>query len=508
MLIGCKDVFLNLEDYDVVFGYINFWESGYDFFIIGYIFIFVSLVCGFVKVRDLKGGYENIIVVIGDGLFSGGEVYEGLSNVGEMGINFIIVVNDNEMFIVENYGGFYQNLKELCDMEGWLFCNFFCFLGLDYFYVGEGNDILFLVVVFVKVKDILCFIVVYIYIQKGKGYVLVEVDWEEFYWEMFFDLEMGKLKVDCSGMEDYYSLIGKFLLEKMKEDYMVVVISLGIFIVIGFIFECWKQVGCQFVDVGIVEEYVVVLVLGIVVGGGCLVYGVYSIFIQCCYDQLFQDLCINGNLVVIIVFMGIVVGMNDVIYLGFFDILFISNILNMVYLVFMCFEEYFVMLEWVVCQMEYFVVICVLGVVVVYCKEEFDMDYSELNCYKMIVRGEIVVIFVLGFFYDLGQVLKNKFWEELGVEVILINFCYIIGFDELMLEELKVGYCIVVMLEDGVLDGGFGEKIVCYYGNFEMWVLNYGFCKEFVDCYNLDELMKVNWLIDKQMVEDIVGILE
>lgn len=508
MLTGRKDAFLNPEDYDVVSGYTNPRESGHDFFTIGHTSTSVSLACGLAKARDLKGGHENIIAVIGDGSLSGGEAYEGLSNAGEMGTNFIIVVNDNEMSIAENHGGLYQNLKELRDTEGRSSCNFFRSLGLDYLYVGEGNDIPSLVAAFAKVKDTSRPTVVHIHTQKGKGYAPAEADREEFHWEMPFDLETGKPKVDCSGMEDYHSLTGKFLLEKMKEDHTVVAISSGTPTVIGFTPERRKQAGRQFVDVGIAEEHAVALASGIAAGGGRPVYGVYSTFVQRCYDQLSQDLCINGNPAVITVFMGTVAGMNDVTHLGFFDIPLISNIPNMVYLAPTCSEEYFAMLEWAVRQTEYPVAIRVPGAAVVHRKEEFDTDYSELNRYKMTARGETVAILALGAFYDLGQALKNKLREESGVEATLINPRYITGLDEPMLEELKVGHRIVVTLEDGVLDGGFGEKIARYYGNSEMRVLNYGLRKEFADRYNLDELMKANRLTDKQMAEDIAGILE
>ena len=508
MLTGRKGAFLNPEDYDVVSGYTNPRESGHDFFTIGHTSTSVSLACGLAKARDLKGGYENIIAVIGDGSLSGGEAYEGLSNAGEMGTNLIIVVNDNEMSIAENHGGLYQNLKELRDTEGRSSCNFFRSLGLDYLYVGEGNDIPSLVAAFAKVKDTSRPTVVHIHTQKGKGYAPAEADREEFHWEMPFDLETGKPKVDCSGMEDYHSLTGKFLLEKMKEDHTVVAISSGTPTVIGFTPERRKQAGRQFVDVGIAEEHAVALASGIAAGGGRPVYGVYSTFIQRCYDQLSQDLCINGNPAVITVFMGTVAGMNDVTHLGFFDIPLISNIPNMVYLAPTCSEEYFAMLEWAVRQTEYPVAIRVPGAAVVHRKEEFDTDYSELNRYKMTARGETVAILALGSFYDLGQALKNKLREESGVEATLINPRYITGLDEPMLEELKVGHRIVVTLEDGVLDGGFGEKIARYYGNSEMRVLNYGLRKEFADRYNLDELMKTNRLTDKQMAEDIAGILE
>jgi len=507
-LTGRAYTYIDPERYGEASGFANPDESEHDLFAMGHTSTSVSLGCGLAHARDLAGDTYNVITVIGDGSLSGGLAFEGFNNAADLDSNLIIIVNDNDQSIAENHGGLYQNLKELRDTEGRSSCNFFRSLGLDYLYVGEGNDIPSLIAAFAKVKDTSRPTVVHIHTQKGKGYAPAEADREEFHWEMPFDLETGKPKVDCSGMEDYHSLTGKFLLEKMKEDHTVVAISSGTPTVIGFTPERRKQAGRQFVDVGIAEEHAVALASGIAAGGGRPVYGVYSTFIQRCYDQLSQDLCINGNPAVITVFMGTVAGMNDVTHLGFFDIPLISNIPNMVYLAPTCSEEYFAMLEWAVRQTEYPVAIRVPGAAVVHRKEEFDTDYSELNRYKMTARGETVAILALGSFYDLGQALKNKLREESGVEATLINPRYITGLDEPMLEELKVGHRIVVTLEDGVLDGGFGEKIARYYGNSEMRVLNYGLRKEFADRYNLDELMKANSLTDKQMAEDIAGILE
>ena len=424
-----------------------------------------------------------------------------------MGTNLIIVVNDNEMSIAENHGGLYQNLKELRDTEGRSSCNFFRSLGLDYLYVGEGNDIPSLVAAFAKVKDTSRPTVVHIHTQKGKGYAPAEADREEFHWEMPFDLETGKPKVDCSGMEDYHSLTGKFLLEKMKEDHTVVAISSGTPTVIGFTPERRKQAGRQFVDVGIAEEHAVALASGIAAGGGRPVYGVYSTFIQRCYDQLSQDLCINGNPAVITVFMGTVAGMNDVTHLGFFDIPLISNIPNMVYLAPTCKEEYLAMLEWSISQNEHPVAIRVPATDVISCGEPVESDYNVLNRYKITHRGSKVAIVALGSFYGLGQSVLSLLKEKTGIDATLINPRYITGVDTELMDELKADHQLVITLEDGVLDGGFGEKIARYYGASDMKVKNYGAKKEFVDRFDIQELLRANHLTDEQIVEDIKTVL-
>ncbi|WP_455591305.1 1-deoxy-D-xylulose-5-phosphate synthase [Bacteroides sp.] len=508
ILTGRNEAFLVPGKYDDVSGYTNPQESEHDFFTIGHTSTSVSLACGLAKGRDLKGGNENIIAVIGDGSLSGGEAYEGLSNAAEMGTNLIIVVNDNEMSIAENHGGLYQNLKTLRETDGKAACNFFRALGLEYVYVGAGNDIDSLIAAFASVKDTLKPIVVHIHTEKGKGYGPAETNKEHFHWGMPFDLATGSPKTGFDNEEDYCDLTGRFLLEEMRKDPRVVAITSGTPAVMGFTPELRKQAGRQFVDVGIAEEHAVALASGIAANGGRPVYGVYSTFIQRCYDQLSQDLCINNNPAVIPVFLGTIAGMNDVTHLGLFDIPLISNIPNMVYLAPTCKEEYFAMLGWGIRQTEHPVAIRVPGAMVVESGETFDTDYSELNRYKITQAGETVAILALGAFYTLGKALAAKLEAEQGIHATVINPRYITGLDEQMLEALKADHRLVVTLEDGVLDGGFGEKIARYYGSSAMRVLNYGARKEFVDRYAVEDLMKANRLTDVQMIEDIMNVLK
>lgn len=507
MLTGRNAAFLDPARYDEVSGYTNPLESEHDFFTVGHTSTSVSLACGLAKARDLKGDAENIIAVIGDGSLSGGEAYEGLSNAGEMGTNLIVVVNDNEMSIAENHGGLYQNLKALRDSDGKAECNFFRALGLDYLYVRDGNDVAALIEVFNRVKNTPRPTVVHIHTLKGRGYALAEADRERFHWGMPFDLATGAPKSEAGAAEDYGDLTGRFLLERMAKDPTLVAITSGTPAVMGFTPERRKQAGRQFVDVGIAEEHAVALASGIAANGGRPVYGVYSTFIQRCYDQLSQDLCINGNPAVIPVFMGTIAGMNDVTHLGFFDIPLISNIPHMVYLAPTCKEEYFAMLGWAIRQREYPVAVRVPGATVVESGRNFDTDYSELNRYRLTRRGDTVAVVALGSFYALGEAVTDKLRADAGIDATLINPRYITGVDEQMLDALKADHRIVVTLEDGVLDGGFGEKIARYYGDSDMRVLNYGVRKEFADRYAVGELLEKNRLTDAQIVEDIRFLL-
>jgi Deoxyxylulose-5-phosphate synthase len=508
MLTGRKEAFINSEKYDEVSGYTNPEESAHDFFNIGHTSTSISLACGLAKGRDLKNEKDNIIAIIGDGSLSGGEAYEGLNNAAEAGTNMIIIVNDNDMSIAENHGGLYKNLKELRDTKGQSQCNFFKAIGLDYHYVEDGHDLNQLIEVFNKVKDTEHPVVVHIHTIKGKGFEFAEKNKEQWHWGMPFVLETGESKFRGSNGEDYGTLTANYLLNAVKEDPTVVAITSGTPFVLGFGPERRAEAGKQFVDVGIAEEHAVALASGIAANGGKPVYGVYSTFLQRTYDQLSQDLCINNNSALILVNAASVYGMNDVTHLGLYDIGMMSNIPNMVYLAPTCKEEYFAMLQWGINQKDHPVAIRVPAMGVISSGSEDTTDYSKLNKYKVTKAGKDVAVIALGDFYQLGESLVAKLSKENNIEATLINPKYITGIDEELLESLKKEHKLVITLEDGILDGGFGEKIARYYGPSEMKVINYGIKKELLDRYVPEELMKKNRLTDVQMVEDIMNIIK
>lgn len=506
MLTGRKDAFLQQEKYDDVSGYTNPEESGHDFFNVGHTSTSVSLACGLAKGRDLKGDKENIIAVIGDGSLSGGEALEGLDFAAELKSNLIIVVNDNDMSIAENHGGLYQNLKLLRDTEGKAECNLFKAMGLDYVFVKDGNDIEAMKSAFASVKDIDHPVVVHICTQKGKGYALAEQNKEAWHWCMPFDKETGKSLVNFDG-EDYSGLTAEYLLKKMKEDKTVVAITSATPTVMGFTADKRAEAGSQFVDVGIAEEHAVALASGIAANGGKPLYGVYSTFIQRTYDQLSQDLCINSNSATIVVFAASVFGMNDVTHLGIYDIPMMSNIPNLVYLAPVTREEYLAMLDFAMNQTEYPVAIRVPGGALISDGKTVTKDYSKLNQYEVTKKGSKVAIIALGGFYSLGQQAAEKIKEESGVDATLINPVYITGQDEALLEDLKKDHDVVITLEDGCLDGGFGEKIARFYGTSDMKVLNFGLKKEFLDRYDVAEVLKENHLTPEQIAKDVAAVL-
>ena len=501
MLTGRKDAYLYEEHYDDVTGYSCPQESEHDHFTIGHTSTSVSLACGLAKARDLRGESANVIAIIGDGSLSGGEALEGMDFAAELGSNMIIVVNDNDMSIAENHGGLYSNLKLLRETNGQAECNLFKAMGLDYVYVDHGNDLRELIGAFRQVKDSKKPVVVHINTLKGKGYKPAEEHKEEWHWHLPFDIETGKSHFP--EVEDYSSVTCEYLIEKMKKDPTVVAITSGTPTILGFTQEKRKQAGRQFVDVGIAEETAVALASGIAKGGGKPVYGVYSSFIQRTYDQISQDLCIDGNPATIVVYTGSVFGMTDVTHLGLQDIPMLSNIPGLVYLAPTTKEEYLSMLDWSVEQKEMPVAIKLPGGDMISDGREVTKDWSQLNTYEVTEKGSKIALIGLGTFYSLA-LQTAEMLEKKGIHATVINPYYITGLDEGLLEKLKADHDTVVTLEDGILNGGFGEKIARFYGSSDMKVYNYGLKKEFLDRYDVNEVLKENYLTAEQIVNDIL----
>lgn len=506
MLTGRKDAYLYEEHYDDVTGYSSPQESEHDHFTVGHTSTSVSLACGLAKGRDLTGGKGNVIAVIGDGSLSGGEALEGLDFAAELESNLIIVVNDNDMSIAENHGGLYSNLKLLRDTKGEAECNLFRAMGLDYVYVDEGNSVDALIKAFRSVKDSTKPVVVHIKTQKGKGYVPAEKDKESWHYNGPFHIETGE-PLEAPQGEDYSDITAKFLLEKMKKDPSVVAITSATPTVLGFTKDKREEAGKQFVDVGIAEETAVALASGIAANGGTPVWGVYSTFVQRTYDQIAQDLCINNNAATIVTFCGTVYGMNDVTHLGLYDIPMMANIPNLVYLAPATKEEYIAMLDWSLEQTDHPVAIRLPGGPVISDGQKVTKDFSDLNKYEITQKGSRVAVVGLGTFYSLGQSVAKELEEKTGTKATVINPYYITGVDREMLEDLKKDHDIVITLEDGILDGGFGEKIARFYGDSEMKVLNYGLKKEFLDRYDAAEVLKDNRLTKEQITEDVIKFM-
>ncbi|MBO6087221.1 1-deoxy-D-xylulose-5-phosphate synthase [bacterium] len=501
MLTGRKEGFINPIS-PKISGYSNQDESEHDHFKIGHTSTSITLATGLAKARDLRGEKYNVIAVIGDGSLSGGEAFEGLNNAAVLNSNFIIIVNDNEMAIAENHGGLYTALENLRNTNGEAKNNFFKSMGFDYYYLENGNNTDELIDLFSKVKDTQKPVVLHLHTLKGKGYTPAEEQKEMYHWQL--PNFLGSQTYE--KVESYEGITSDFLLEKQKKDKSLVVVSAATPSATGLMPGIREKLGNNYVDVGIAEQQAVGFISGASKGGATPVFEVMSSFVQRTYDQLSQDLALNENPVTILVFWGGITSM-DMTHLQIFDIPLISNIPNIVYLSPTTKEEYLRMLDWSTTQKQYSVAIRVPSGGVISTGETDNTDYSILNKFKVGEYGTDVAIIGVGDFYELGKKVKNELSKQ-GINATLINPVYLTGLDEDLLNNLKKEHKLVITLESGVLDGGFGEKIARFYGASDIKVLNYGAKKEFTDRVSVDELYTRYRLKPELIAEDINEILK
>lgn len=500
ILTGRKNAFIEKEKYNDVSGFTNPEESEYDLFRIGHTATSVSLACGVAKARDLLNGNENVIAVIGDGSLSGGEALEGLDFAGsELNSNLIIIVNDNQMSIAENHGGIYKNLEILRKSNGEANNNIFKSFGLDYFFINDGNNLSKVIGVLESVKNIDKPIVLHICTKKGKGYLLAENDPESFHWARPFFRETGEEKNKFVG-ERYDNIARLFLAEKMHQDKSIAMLIAGVPNALSLKSTFRNNIGNQLIDVGIAEEHAVAMAAGMAKRGCKPLFVTLSTFFQRTFDQIFQELCINNISATMLVVDASIYAVNEMTHVGIFDIPMMSNIPNLVYLSPTNKQEYLAMLNWSIEQDKYPVAIRVPRNGVFSTNMGVDVDYSILNKYKVMLNGDKVAIIALGDFFQLGEnvckALKNN-----SLSATLINPRYITGIDIELLNELKNNHQLIITLEDGILDGGFGEKISRFYGNSSMKVINLGFKKEFLDRYDINKILEENNLTVEKIVK-------
>lgn len=489
MITGRIRAFTDPLHYDDVTGYTNPSESEYDLFSLGHTSSAITLASGLAKARDLTGGKENVVAVIGDGSLSGGVAFEGLDYGATLGTNFIVVVNDNDMSIAENHGGIYDNLRLLRETNGTAADNLFRAFGYEYIYVPYGNDIVSLIKAFREVKDSNRPVVVHINTMKGMGLPVAESHKEQFHYTAPFDPATGApLCGSPAGVDTdtYADLFAKDFLEQIKTNPGLVAITAGTPGVIGFGPDRRQQAGSNFVDVGIAEQQAVAMASGLAKGGASPVVGLASTFLQRAYDQFSQDIALNHQPATFLVFYGSMFGMNDETHLGFFDLGLLSNIPGLLVLTPSCKEEFMSMLRWSENQRKTPVVIRIPGGNVLSNPEiTLPEDYSEAG-YEIVRSGSRVALIGVGGFLPIVTKAADMLAAD-GVEATVINPRQVSTLDTATLDTLR-GYDVVITAEDGILDGGYGQKVASYFGNDPVKVINLGLPKQFLNRYNAKEL--------------------
>ena len=506
MLTGRVEAYIDEDKYDEVSGYTNPEESPHDLFNVGHTSTSISLASGLAKARDLAGRRENVIALIGDGSMSGGEALEGLNVVGEMDTNFIIVFNDNDQSIAENHGGMYRKFKELRETNGTAEDNLFRAMGLDYRYVADGNDCEALVAAFSAVRDSEKPVVVHIHTQKGKGYKFAEENRETWHYRMPFDIETGALKQPYT--DPFQAATVDFVKAEAKANPNFVFLAAGTMGGIGLSRSARAELGSRYVDVGIAEEHAVAMASGLARGGARPIFGTYSTFFQRVYDQMAQDVAVNNSPAVFLSVGASIYYMNDVTHLGFFDIPLFANIPNLVFLAPASLDEYVAVLRWSVAQTTHPVMIRMPVMGYEISPYPVRTDYSALNTYQVVREGAEVAILGAGNFAQLASAAADELEKE-GIHATVINPIFLSGLDTILLDRLKEKHRLVLTLEDGILEGGFGQKVASYYGmDAGIRVRNYGLSKEFHDRYDASELARAHHLTAEQIAADTLTALK
>lgn len=555
MLTGRAEAYLDQSRFDEVTGFTNPLESEHDSFVLGHTGTSISLACGLAKTRDMQRGAAgestigNVIAIIGDGSLSSAIAFEGLNNAAEQGGNLIIIVNDNEMSIAEDFGGMYGQLAKLRTSNGMAELNLFKAFGLDYRYVEQGNDVDALVEVLNEVKDIDHPIVVHIHTTKGLGFNdETEADngsdgcnqtnpqphagqCEANHWQDPED-SLGK-PLDA---RKYYGEMAMASLERRFDNEPgLVVISPATPGSNGITRDFRERAGAHYVDTGITEEHAAAFAAGIARAGGRPVLATSATFFQRTFDQLQQELALNHVPATLLIFGAGISGADNT-HSGTFDMTMFANVPDVTCLAPASGEQMLDMLAWATGPSEHGVVaIRMPGEQILALERAADMAFDPLQraeehdpavniagaCpfvrYQIVQPGRDVAILGLGntmpLAAEITSALAENDEEHAAITATLVDALQYSTMDAELLAMLADGHRLVVTLEDGQLEGGWGEKVTAFYANSSntkashVRVLNFGAAKEFTDRVPLGELNERYGLTSETIVSRIRGIL-
>ncbi len=497
MLTGRADAWLDPDKYGDVTPYSNPNESPYDYYTIGHTSTSIALATGMAKARDLMGGHENIMALIGDGSMTGGLAYEGLNNAAIEKHNLVVVVNDNQMAIDHNVGGLVTALKKLRESNGQTKENPFTAMGFDYRYVADGNDIKSMIDAFKAVKDVDHPILLHINTLKGKGYQPAIEHEEAHHWVMPFDLKTDQPLAPAPTGPNANSVAMDVMKEHIQNNEKIMAINAAIPGVFG-LDEIKEKYPNNYQDVGIAEQESVAFAAGMAKEGAIPVLFENSTFLQRAFDQLSHDVAAN-DLPVVMMIAGGGISSESKTHIGVFDQVMVSNLPNWIYLAPTSLAEEKAMMEWAIKQRKHPVAIKMPVQPVPTKGGQVANDYSRIQ--YQIKPGKDIAVLALGDFYaSLGKKVATKLGATL-VNPISANIL-----DQAALDRLAQTNKVIITLEDNILDGGFGEKVASYLGGKDVKVLNYGQSRVYTDEVPVTKIYQQNHLTVDQIINDIQNL--
>ena len=537
LLTGRREGFETLRKYKGMSGFPKRCESDCDVFNTGHSSTSISAGLGLVKARELKGEDNYVVSVIGDGSLTGGMAYEALNNASRMDTNFIIILNDNNMSISENVGGVskylnnirtkehYQNLKDsiyypLLDKKyGQPIINvvrkaknsikqlvvpgmFFEDMGIKYLGPVDGHDIDDLMTVLEEAKRCETSVLVHVITQKGRGYEPAMRHPARFHGAEPFDIETGipSRRREKSNYTDVFSTV----MVKLGTRYPQVV-AITAAMPDGTGLKRFRNVfPDRFFDVGIAEQHAVTFAAGLAVGGLTPIVAVYSSFLQRAYDQILHDVCIQKLHVIFAIDRAGLVGADGETHQGIFDLSYLSMLPNMTIMA--------PKNKWELSDMMKFAVGFDGPIAVRYPRgEAYDglkenraaIEYGKS---EVLQEGRDVALVAVGSMVktamETAQILADK-----GYEPTVVNARFVKPLDTGMIDALYEGHKLIVTMEENVLAGGFGEKVVAYCESLEMCdlhIMTVGIDDEYVEHGNVD-ILKKNLGLDAMSIADRVG---
>ena len=504
ILTGRHEGFKNKDKFHTISGYSNPDESTHDAFHLGHASTSLSLVCGLMIGRDLQHGTHPIIAMIGDGALSGGEAYEALNHLATMSSQCLIIINDNDQSIAENHGGLYKHLQQLRETNGESSNNIFKALGFSYRYVDDGNSLESLIHALKNCKDETMPTVLHIHTTKGYGYCKAISNPEGFHNPSGFDIDTGETKKRYTN--SYESIVAKQLIETLDQNKAACIVTAATPGGFCLTKDIREKLGAQYIDVGIAEEHATTLLAGIAHNGGTPILPIYSTFLQRAYDQIINDLCINNSNALILVYRASIYGNKDMTHLGFNDISMLGNMPNLMYLAPTTVEELESSIRYGLEHLNHPIAIRIpVGTPINDTAQSNTID-KPVTSYDITQSGNTIAIIGVGNFYHKAVELSHAIREATHMSPTIVKPLCISSLDTDTLNELTKDHHIVITLEDGELEGGYGQKIASYYGKTSMKVLNYGISKQFYDRYKPEDVLQQNHLDFEHILDDLRNV--
>ena len=538
ILTGRRDQFGTLRQKGGITGFPKRAESSYDAFGTGHASTSISAALGMAIARDLNGAHNHVLAVIGDGALTGGEAFEALNHAGDMGKNFIVVLNDNEMSIDRNVGAMSEYLSRIRvapqynrakkDLEGLLKSipkigdtvlktagyikegvravlvpgGLFEEMGFNYVGPIDGHNIRLMQEVFTQVAQLEGPVLVHVRTKKGKGYLPAEIEPDKFHGVGPFNAVTGKAAPKAEQPPSYTQVFSEALLALAAENPDILAVTAAMPSGTG-LKAFGEQYPTRFFDVGIAEEHAVTLAAGLAAAGKRPVVALYSTFAQRGYDQMVHDVCLQNLPVVFCLDRAGLVGADGPTHHGVFDLSYLRHIPNMTVMAPKDENE----LRQMLCtalQLSGPAAIryprgAGLGV-------EMDSEFTPLPVgqAEVLTHHGSIALLAVGSMVDNASKAAIELAGE-GIETTVVNMRFVKPLDTTLLRSLAGEMDAVVTIEENVLAGGFGSAVAEFFADEEIQrpLLRIGIGDEFIEQGTRDELWELCGLQPEQSAEKV-----